>query len=73
MAFTYFLENTRIQNTENSEKDNLETKLEIRKKRKVKKIKQNYNMIDYRRIPLKTFLGKGVLKICSKFTGEHRY
>ena len=39
MAFTYFLENTRIQNTENSEKDNLETKLEIRKKRKVNKNK----------------------------------
>ena len=29
----------RIQNTENSEKDNLETKLEIRKKRKVNKDK----------------------------------
>ena len=39
MVFTYFLENMRIQNTENSEKDNLETKLEIRKKRKVNKDK----------------------------------
>ena len=28
-------------------------------------------MTDYRRSPPKVFLGKGVLKICCKFSGEH--
>ena len=43
------------------------------KKEKWTKIKQNYNMTDYRRSPPKVFLVKGVLKIWSKFTGEHPY
>ena len=43
------------------------------KKEKRTKIKQNYNMNDYRRSPSKVFLGNCVLKICSKCTGEHPY
>ena len=69
IAFTHFLEKMRIQNTENSEEDNSETKQEIRTKREVNK--ENYNMTDYTRSPQKVFLGRGVLKICYKFRGEH--
>ena len=31
----------------------------------------NYEVIIFRRSPLQLFLGKGVLKVRSKFTGEH--
>ena len=33
-------------------------------------LKDSY-IIQYRSSPPEVFLGKGVLKICSKFTGEH--
>ena len=71
IARTQFVDKMRIQNTENSEKQKLEMKQEIGTKREVNKDKTNYNMTNYRRSPPKVFLGKGVPKICSKFTGEH--
>ena len=40
IAFTHIVENIRIQNTENSEKENSETKQEIRTKREVSKDKR---------------------------------
>ena len=40
IAFTHIVENIRIQNTENSEKENSETKQEIRTKREVNKDKR---------------------------------
>ena len=71
-CFTPFFENMRIQNTENSEKENSEIKKKkYKQKEKWTKIKHSYNMTDYRRSPPKVFLGNGVLKICSKLTGEH--
>ena len=39
IAFTHLVEKMRIQNTENSEKENLETKHEIKTKREVNKDK----------------------------------
>ena len=60
----------RTQNTENSEKENSETKQEIRTKREVNKDTQNCYLTDYSRSSTKVFLGKGILEIFSKFTGE---
>ena len=39
IAFTHFIENMRIQNTENSKKENSDTKQEISTKREVNKDK----------------------------------
>ena len=36
-----------------------------------KNIPEEYPFNLFRSSPSKVFLGKGVLKICSKFTGEH--
>ena len=38
---------------------------------RTRKLNQTYKIDSYRSSPSEVFLGKGVLKICSKFTGEH--
>ena len=56
---------------------NLRVKNMHPKKLKVKVLSFNisvtsyFNLRTFRRSPPEVFLGKGVLKICSKFTGEH--
>ena len=60
----------RIQNTENSEKENSETKQEIRTKREVNEDKTKLWHDWLQEQPSIVFLGESALKICSKITGE---
>ena len=52
----------------NAKRDSNDTEIQTKKQYYIKKVRVQWNL---RNSHLDVFLGKGVLKICSKFTGEH--
>ena len=52
----------------NAKRGSNDTEMQTKKQHYIKKVRVQWNL---RNSHLDAFLGKGVLKICSKFTGEH--